>query len=418
MAFDKEESGQREQCDVDLSWSNWSSSGQTGPVYWRHQKLLVLLAAFQRAASTQRHHWVAAQSETILADLNFSVYWFCSLIIKFNTKNPTAKIRLSSHHVHWDAIRLQRHYIIHILNADWPFSHSKNRRLCSEFLTRTQNNMSMFSLCITILWRSSTAERQNLVHNHQWCWFNDIQHYQPIDPIPTSCRWDCHVCDLYLRRHVVCCSETGNNNNNDSSHPELLPYLCGTGCLRRRVTFRIRWWTYSHIHTEHKRTNSMGLRRSRQEQVCALHLWAVHQSVGWWPPSGRGEAAGSSRCWRSRSGCVSWRSAAPRVDSASPEQQTSDFFYISLLLMHILKSDTNLQPFLQEALASLQTVWMLVGVTPVSDQEHQRLNTETRLKPSASPATQITTAQTSGEETRQSLSLSKRSEDPTWKGFS
>lgn len=86
--------------------------------------------------------------------------------------------------------------------------------------------------------------------------------------------------------------------------------------------------------------------------------------------------------------------------------------------MHILKSDTNLQPFLQEALASLQTVWMLVGVTPVSDQEHQRLNTETRLKPSASPATQITTAQTSGEETRQSLSLSKRSEDPTWKGFS
>lgn len=52
-----------------------------------------------------------------------------------------------------------------------------------------------------------------------------------------------------------------------------------------------------------------------------FHLWAVRQSEGWSPPSGPGEAAGSRRCWRSRSGCASGRSAAPRVGSASPERR-------------------------------------------------------------------------------------------------
>lgn len=40
-------------------------------------------------------------------------------------------------------------------------------------------------------------------------------------------------------------------------------------------------------------------------------------------------------------------------------------------------AETHLQSFLQEAQSSLQTVRMLVGVTPVSDQEHQSLNAGT-----------------------------------------
>lgn len=116
--------------------------------------------------------------------------------------------------------------------------------------------------------------------------------------------------------------------------------------------------------------------------LLVFYLGAVRQSEGWWPPWGRGGAAGSSWCWRSRSGCVSWRSAAPRVGSASPEQTTTRerqsedvktrtwTFSPSLIQA---TADTDLQTFLQEALSSLQTVRMLVGVTPVSDQEHQSL---------------------------------------------
>lgn len=52
------------------------------------------------------------------------------------------------------------------------------------------------------------------------------------------------------------------------------------------------------------------------------HLWSSHQSAGWWPLWGRGEASGNRRCWWSRSGCVYARSAAPRAGSLRSAPQT------------------------------------------------------------------------------------------------
>lgn len=57
--------------------------------------------------------------------------------------------------------------------------------------------------------------------------------------------------------------------------------------------------------------------------------------------------------------------------------------------------NTNLQPFLQETVPPLQTVGVLVGVAPVSDQEHEGLQREQKQRPGATRTT-LTTAEQNG----------------------
>lgn len=110
-----------------------------------------------------------------------------------------------------------------------------------------------------------------------------------------------------------------------------------------------------------------------------VYLQFFHQSVGWWPLWGPGEASGNRRCWWSRSGCVYARSAALRAGSLRSAPRTithvSGFrHWISQnYSLSVRCSTTDLQSLLEELHASLLPVGKLVREAPVSNEENHRL---------------------------------------------
>lgn len=110
-----------------------------------------------------------------------------------------------------------------------------------------------------------------------------------------------------------------------------------------------------------------------------VYLQFFHQSVGWWPLWGPGEASGNRRCWWSRSGCVYARSAALHAGSlrSAPRTRThvSGFrHWVSQnYSLQVRCSTTDLQSLLEELHASFLPVAKLVRKAPVSNEENHRL---------------------------------------------
>lgn len=130
-------------------------------------------------------------------------------------------------------------------------------------------------------------------------------------------------------------------------------------------------------------------------QTEEVYLQFFHQSVGWWPLWGLGEASGNRRCWWSTSGCVCAHSATLHAGSPRSTKQTGP--HVSDRCHHkgsepqlcgrfstaTEKTDrtgplgwwvtTDLQPLLKELHASLLSVGELIRKAPVSNQENHGL---------------------------------------------